>query len=209
MAEKNDGLSTPDIDSSIAELVRTTSMCRIGSEADNIYRDGNDGPWSTFTLQIGTPPQDVRVLIGTAATQTWAVATAGCGTGDPTNCAELRGGEYNYTASSSWIPNLANLTTQIYDLGLASNLGYTGNGQYGFDDITVGWQGSGGPSLNNQTVAGIATKEFFLGVFGLTPRPSNFTSFNEPIPSYLENLRNQSLIPSTSWGYTAGNQYRK
>jgi hypothetical protein len=58
-------------------------------------------------------------------------------------------------------------------------------------------------------VAGIATKEFFMGVFGLTPRPSNFTSFNEPIPSYLENLRNQSLVPSTSWGYPAGNQYHK
>jgi hypothetical protein len=64
---------------------------------------------------------------------------AGCGAGDPTNCAQLRGEEYNYIASSSWIPNLANLTAQIYDLGLESNLGYTGNGQYGFDDITLGW----------------------------------------------------------------------
>ncbi|KAK0101065.1 hypothetical protein ONS95_012947 [Cadophora gregata] len=47
-----------------------------------------------------------------------------------------------------------------------------------------------------------------MGLFGLTARPSNFTSFDNPVPSYMENLRNQSMIPSLSWGYTAGNQYR-
>jgi hypothetical protein len=37
LAKKNDRLSTADIDSSIAELVRATLICRIGSEANNIY----------------------------------------------------------------------------------------------------------------------------------------------------------------------------
>ncbi|KAF4631862.1 hypothetical protein G7Y89_g6267 [Cudoniella acicularis] len=45
-------------------------------------------------------------------------------------------------------------------------------------------------------------------LFGLTPRRSNFTNFNDPIPSYMQNLKNVSLISSTSWAYTAGNQYR-
>jgi hypothetical protein len=63
--------------------------------------------------------------------------------------------------------------------------------------------------LKNQTIAGIATEEFYLGVFGINPRPSNFTTFDDPVPSYMKNLRDQSLIPSTSWGYTAGNPYRK
>ncbi|KAH9217588.1 aspartic peptidase domain-containing protein [Leptodontidium sp. 2 PMI_412] len=170
--------------------------------------EGNDGPWSTFTLQIGTPPQNVKVLVSTASTQTWAVATEGCGAGDVTDCPKLRGGQYNYTASSSWVPNLANVSNQIYELGLESALGLKGNGRYGFDDITLGFQGSGGPTLKNQTVAGIAAKEFFMGVFGLTARPSNFTNYDNPIPSYMENLRNQSMIPSLSWAYTAGNQYR-
>jgi hypothetical protein len=101
------------------------------------------------------------------------------------------------------------LTTQIYELGLESNLGYSGNDRYGFNDVTLGFQGSSGPILKNQTVAGVATKDFFAGIFGLRPILSNFTDFDDSIPSYMENLKNQSMIPSTSWAYTAGNQYRK
>lgn len=174
----------------------------------NLNREGNDGPWSSFSVQIGTPPQTVRVFISTASTQTWAVATEGCGSGDPTTCAKLRGGIYDYKGSSSWVSNLANTSSNIYVLGLEDDLGYVGNGRYGFDDVTLGFQGSGGPSLKNQTVAGIAAKEFFLGSFGLKPRPSNFTGYNQAIPSFMENLRTESKIPSLSWGYTAGNQYR-
>ncbi|KAF8862071.1 acid protease [Acephala macrosclerotiorum] len=170
--------------------------------------DGDDGPWSTFTVQIGNPPQSVKVLISTYSHQTWAIAEEGCQSGDPTDCNKLRGGLYNYSASSSWVPNTANLTTLIYGLGLESNLGYSGNGRYGFDDVTLGFQGSSGPSLKNQTVAGVATEDFFLGLFGLNPAPSNFTDFDDPIPSFMENLRKQSMIPSTSWAYFAGNQYR-
>ena len=107
-------------------------------------RDGNDGPWSTFTVQIGTPPQSVRLLISTASAQTWAVAAEGCGSGDPTNCVQSRGGRYDYNASSSWVPNLASASNQIYFLTLESNLGYDGKGRYGFDDITLGFQGEGG-----------------------------------------------------------------
>lgn len=125
-----------------------------------------------------------------------------------TNCAQLRGGEYNYTASSTRVPNLANVSTQIYYLTLESDLGYEGKVRYGFDDITLGFQGTGGPTLKNQTIGGIATKQYFMGIFGLTPRATNFSSDGKSIPSYMENLRSQSVISSISWGYTAGNQYR-
>jgi hypothetical protein len=96
----------------------------------------------------------------------------------------------------------------VYPLELDVNLGYTGSGRYGFDDITLGYIGSGGLTAKNQSIAGIATKSYFLGLFGLTPRPQNFTSFNDPIPSFMQNLHTQSKIPSLSWSYTAGNQYR-
>ena len=43
---------------------------------------------------------------------------------------------------------------------------------------------------------------------GLNPRPSNFSNFSDPVPSYLSALKDQSMIPSLSWAYTAGNQYR-
>ena len=165
----------------------------------SVLRDGNDGPWSSFTLQIGTPPQDVKVFISTAGTQTWVVVPEGCGSSDPSNCPALRGGEFALNQSSTWVSNLIDPPSNIYDLYVESNLGYTGSGEYGFETITLGWQGSDGPSLKNQTIAGTATEEFYLGVFGINPRPSNFTTFDDPVPSYMENLRDQSLIPSTSW----------
>lgn len=170
--------------------------------------DGNDGPWSSFVVQVGTPAQNVKTLISTAGYQTWAVLPQGCTSSDPPTCSISRGGEFRPNESTTWLAN--NVTSKgIFSLGLELNLGYAGNnGEYGYDTVALGWQGSGGPSLTQQIVAGIANKQFYLGIFGLNPRPSNFSSFNYPIPSYMSNLREQSLIPSISWGYTAGNQYR-
>jgi hypothetical protein len=121
-------------------------------------RDGNDGPWYSFSLQVGTPSQNVKVLISTAGTQTWVVAPDGCTPLDPSNCAISRGGEYLCNQSSTHVPNLTNVSSNIHNLSFESSLGYTGLGRYGFDDITLGWQGSGGPMLKNQTIAGIAAK---------------------------------------------------
>ncbi|KAI4265003.1 MAG: hypothetical protein L6R38_009717 [Xanthoria sp. 2 TBL-2021] len=195
--------------------------------------EGNDGSWSTFALQIGTPAQVVNVLISTAGYQTWAVAPQGCSSSDPrkpADCEQLRGGMFNKTQSTTWAPNTLVLdgssrnATDGFTLGLENNLGYSGEGQYGFDTVTLGWQGSGGPSLDDQIVASIGTNMFFLGIFGtccvklsnyssspkpgLNPRPSNFSTFTDPKPSYLSNLKKQNMIPSLSWAYTAGNQYR-
>jgi hypothetical protein len=111
--------------------------------------------------------------------------------------------------SSTWTKNLANLSSNIYPISVAEELGYNGRASVGFDDVTLGWPGSGGPTIKNQTVAGFIYGEFRLGFFGLTPRAANFTSFDDPIPSYIQNLVNQSIIPSATWGYTAGNQYSK
>lgn len=159
-------------------------------------------------IQVGTPAQNVKTLISTAGYQTWAVLPQGCTSSDPPTCGISRGGEFRPNESTTWVAN--NVTSKgIFSLGLELNLGYAGNnGEYGYDTVALGWQGSGGPSLDQQIVAGIATKQFYLGIFGLNPRPSNFTSFNNPIPSYMSNLRKKSLISSLSWGYTAGNQYR-
>jgi hypothetical protein len=172
-------------------------------------REGNDGPWSSFTIEIGTPSQSVNVLVSTASYQTWGIDPKGCTSTDPSTCSTSRGRFYNNTASTSWIPNKSNITTTIYDLELESNLGYSGKGRYGFDDITLGYLGGGGPSLGNQTVASIAAKDFYMGLFGVKPQASNFTSLTDPIPSFMENLRTQNMIPSLSWAYTAGNKYRE
>ena len=147
-------------------------------------------------------------MISTSGYQTLGVIPGGCIATDPSNCEDLRGGFFEPNASSTWHFNTANLSSYIYPLSIDEDLGYTPNGEFGFDDVTLGWQGSGGPTLDNQTVAGFEDKDFYLGYFGISPRASNFTSFNDPIPSYMQNLKNKFAIPSLSWSYTAGNQYR-
>jgi hypothetical protein len=59
-----------------------------------------------------------------------------------------------------------------------------------------------------KVVGGIATTDFFMGMFGLKPASSNFSTFNDPVPSYMSSLKTQNKIPSLTYGYTAGNQYR-
>lgn len=194
---------------SIHWAVVNMSSALFRSHNADVKRDGNDGSWSSFGLQIGTPPQTMKVLISTAGTQTMLVAPEGCGAGDPINCKKLRGEFFNFNESSTYSPLQVNLSSSIYALTLESELGYSGKGKYGFDDISFSWQGKEGPTVKNQTVAGIATKDFYLGLLGLNPSLSNFGSYNNPLPSLMENMRSMSLIPSISWGYTAGNQYRR
>lgn len=101
------------------------------------------------------------------------------------------------------------MTTQgIFALALEENLGLSGNGLYGYDTVALSYPGSGTPSLNQQVVGGIATNDFWLGLFGLNPAASNFSDYNYPVPSYMISLKSQNKIPSLSYGYTAGNQYR-
>lgn len=97
----------------------------------------------------------------------------------------------------------------LFEFDLQTNLNYTGNGDFGFDSVSLGYPGGGGPSLTRQVVAGMAATDFWLGYFGLDPEPCNFTTYNNPQPSYLRSLYNSSLIPSLSWGYTAGAVYRR
>ncbi|CZR63792.1 uncharacterized protein PAC_13689 [Phialocephala subalpina] len=161
----------------------------------------------SFEIQVGTPSQNLQVFISASVYQTLVVAPEGCLHSDASDCAALRGGIFYLNTSSTWSKNIANLSSNIYPLEIDPELGFNGKAELGFDVVTLGWQGAGGPTLDNQTVGGFAAKDSYLGLFGIWPRASNFTTFDDPIPSYIQNLRNQSLIPSTSWAYTAGNQY--
>jgi hypothetical protein len=92
-------------------------------------------------------------------------------------------------------------------VGLEANLGYSQRAEFGLENLGIGLQG---PSLSNQTVAGIATAEpFYLGIFGLNNQPVNFTTLgNYSAPSFITTLKDQKKIPSLSWSYTAGAKYR-
>ena len=84
-----------------------------------------------------------------------------------------------------------------------------GNGLWGNDTLGLAVQGSGGPTLENQVIAGIVTDNFYLGMFGVNPKPANYTGLSgDQQDSYMTSLKKQNIIPSTSFGYTAGAQYR-
>ncbi|KAF2139242.1 uncharacterized protein K452DRAFT_232543 [Aplosporella prunicola CBS 121167] len=167
--------------------------------------DGIDGPWSSFTLRVGRPAQTVRVLASTGSQQTWVVAPGGCAyaTGEEQDvCATQRGGTFNASASASW------KAIGSFALGYEQSLGFRSAANYGYDAVGLGNVGDGGPTLANTTVGAMMALDFFLGSFGLHPKPTNFTSWQDESPSYMTMLKDQGLIPSLSYGYTAGNQYR-
>lgn len=127
-------------------------------------------------------------------------------------CPQSRGEIFDISGSKTWSV-LGN-----YSLGIEANLGYSDPGSYGLDTVALGFNNaSGGPTLQGQVVAGLATYDYYTGLFGLNDQPANFTASNDinnltdttPHPSFLSTLKSQNLIPSLSWAYTAGAIYRK
>ncbi|KAF2216702.1 hypothetical protein CERZMDRAFT_108673 [Cercospora zeae-maydis SCOH1-5] len=180
------------------------------------FWDGNDGTWNSFIVQVGTPPQEFRILPSTADQETWIPVSEGCTAASPDNpgyCGYLRGTlPVNGVNSSGFATNETSSWEQIgsgiYTLNSQeAELGYGGNGLYGFDTVVWG-DSSSSPSLARQVVAGIADPSFWLGIAGIGPKPINFTEFNDPIDSFLSTLVKHDKIGSLSWAYTAGASYR-
>ncbi|RDW59123.1 hypothetical protein BP5796_12047 [Coleophoma crateriformis] len=169
------------------------------------YFEGIDGSWSTFIVRIGSPAQSAKVLASTNSPDTLVVRPEGClegaiPEGVPSNCASARGGTFNSSLSTSWsAQGWYGLNGIQY--GFEANLGYQFNLDYGVDRLGLGFEDGDAPVLENQTIAG--------GLFGLGTQPVIYSTFgNFSAPSYFVTLRNQSLIPSLSWSYTAGASYR-
>lgn len=152
-------------------------------------------------MRVGTPAQNLRVFISTSSPDTWVVLPSGCSTGD-SDCLEERGKTYNYNTSSTWSQY------GFYELGTQQNLNISVQAVFGNDTLGLGIQGSGGPTLENQIIGAFASPELYLGMFGLNPASTNFTPEDQGRASYMSTLKNQSLIPSLSFGYTAGAKYR-
>ncbi|KAK8204857.1 aspartic peptidase domain-containing protein, partial [Phyllosticta capitalensis] len=180
-------------------------------------RDGSDGKWSTFTLRVGTPSQLMRVHIAIGGQETWVVAPSGCVDSDPNGdqCPSKRGGLFQANESSTWQSTTEIWdNTGIYGLGevVLDSLGIKGQGQYGFDVVGLN---AGKVNLNRTIVAQMNTLNFYMGQFGVSPRPTNFTtennnasSMNDPQPSFFSLLRDNNLIPSLTYSYTAGSYAR-
>lgn len=121
------------------------------------------------------------------------------------NCTQARGGTFDYTQSKTWSQK------SVYQLVTEANLGLNQNsdvGSYGFDTVAIALPEHGNVSLDHQVIAGIATKDFLLGNIGLANRSVIFPD-NTQANSLISELKSNNLIPSLSYGYTAGASYRK
>ncbi|KFZ06633.1 hypothetical protein V501_07227 [Pseudogymnoascus sp. VKM F-4519 (FW-2642)] len=199
----------------VRENINTADLAQALVIPPSQYFEGIDGPWSTFNLRVGTPEQDVRVTISTTSPETLVVLSEyGCSNKTfatvPAGCASSRGMMFSPNTSSTWIDN-GFFGINKDGVGLEANLGYTQAANFGTDTVGLGLvAGANGVTLKNQTVGGIAsTSPFYLGIFGLGTQPANLSSLgNSTGPTYFTSLKNQNVIPSLSWSYTAGAMYR-
>lgn len=172
----------------------------------NVCRLGNDGPWSVFDLNIGTPAQRISVLPGSFASSVFAVVTEGCSEIDTNltfnECAHIRGGLYAGNESTTLVPG--SLYNTPYDPNLDGFWAF-----YGWDNVSLGGDGSGLPSVDHTLVSQIATKSLLLGIFGISPTPINLANESESQPSFFSMLRGGEWIASRTWSYTAGSVNRK
>ncbi|KAF2648535.1 acid protease [Lophiostoma macrostomum CBS 122681] len=174
--------------------------------------DGNDGSWSTFKINVGTPGQDFRVLASTASGETYVVVPEGCLKGDGADCPNLRGADiFNSVQNSGFQVNESSTWSTIgqYDITLESKLNYTASGLFGYDKVSLGWAAdSSAVSLDHQVVGGIGELSYWMGYLPLGIADSSFSSLSQSIDSFMYQLRNGTKIPSLSFGYTAGAKYR-
>ncbi|KAI0457500.1 aspartic peptidase domain-containing protein [Xylaria acuta] len=158
---------------------------------------GIDGNWSSTTLFVGEPAQELDVVVSTSISELWLVENTGCGS---PLCNDARGGVFNRSASTSWSPMGA------WQLGLKS-IGIQANGDYAMETVVAydsvrRWQ----TSLNKLIVAGINDTAAYTGFFGLGMTDGNFSGVvaKSPIASLVQQ---SGIVPSHSYGYTPGAYY--
>lgn len=156
---------------------------------------GDDGLWSPVQIRVGTNPEQwLLVLPNTLSSDTWVIGPGGC---DGTQiCQADRGGLFYWNQSSTW------RELGYFDLGYTDITGAS-LGQYGLDNVSI----SNTVSVPQLPVAIVNSTRLWLGQLGLNVKETRFNDNTAHI-SFLSSLvQNLSLIPSHSYGYTAGAPY--
>lgn len=126
---------------------------------------GNDGNWSTWSAQVGTPAQQFHILPSTSHGEVWIPGPQGCtGRSAPLDCAASRGvGLFQNSQSLGFLENASTTWDQIgiYEFIVGGDLfEETETGLYGLDGVVLGDNAS--TIIRNQTVAGIVTQDFWV-----------------------------------------------
>jgi len=157
---------------------------------------GYDGQWSMAQIRVGNPEQYLSVYPSTTNSETWVVGPAGC---DGTStCSSLRGGLFAADQSTSWE------ALGLYELGYSDLSQTTDNGYYGFDNISI----SDTISAPSQIVAVVNDTDHWIGRLGLVVQDTRFQNNTDYLPFVSTLVQNKSIIPSHSYGYTAGAYYK-
>lgn len=169
---------------------------------------GNDGAWSPFLVKVGTPPTPLRLLASTEIPETWVVVSDGCKSA-ALNCSDARGGIFYYDESRSWSFKTGDYNHSFFEINTEANLQTKTSALYGFDTVQIGSPGKGNATVDHLVVAGILTPDFYLGSLGLHNRKVVFQADQQGQPSFISLLNSNKVIPSLSYGFTAGASYRK
>lgn len=111
-------------------------------------------------------------------------------------------GAFNPNASHSWDP--AGTTDVLSAVGLSPFVTDKLSAQlYGLDNVGLGSTGPQSPVLAQRTVAGMDSKDFFMALFGLSNTDISIGTRGR-VSTFLSAYRNNELIASNSFSYTAG-----
>jgi hypothetical protein len=118
-----------------------------------------------LALRVGSPAQNVRVLVSTNSPQSLLVLPLGCTSAAispvPSDCANARGALFNNSQSNTW-EDIGTFGINGDGIGFQANLGYSQHADFGLDTVGLGYvEGTNGPTLENQTIGAIATTSPF------------------------------------------------
>jgi hypothetical protein len=155
----------------------------------------------------------VRLFPSTALNHVWVVGPPGCpddqNDSDITpNCQESRGGVFNSNRSTSY-----RRLFEGHGFTFGGNEAVNVTAHLGLDKVYFGYSGTGSPPQNRTLVSMYSNyTPGWIGLLGLDPRPNLFpgaSPYEDPIPSMMRILKDSDMIPSLSFGYTAGSVNRK
>ncbi|KAL2206518.1 acid protease [Sarocladium strictum] len=190
---------------SIYALLTTFALGVVATEPAPVALTGSDwlgvdGNWSSISLRVGDPPQDVNLLVSTALSEVWVISAGGCETNDPT-CINARGGVFDSGSSEAWS------AMGTWQLGL-DYPGYEANGEYGKDKINAHSSIDNGEfSMDGVLVSALNTTNYFNGYFGLGIATGHFDD-KVADPAIVQAVKKFGRIPSYTYGFTAGAAYR-
>ena len=135
------------------------------------------------------------MLASTTVPETWVFSTGGYLASDPAGCNDSRGVLFSPNASTTW-ESVGNFALG-YEKNLRNYSSNWDNGNYGFDTLALGYSGSGGPNVESTVIAGLNTKDFYLGDHRSKLTPDQFHNLRQPCsesPRQFEDRRSNSKL---------------